>query len=187
MSDRLIIEVDGIEELQKKLAIVETQAVKSIFRKNLRKALRPILSQAKNNVPVKTGFLKKNIKMRPGRHSQTSVGIVISTKQGKGNLYVGDTYYAGMVHDGHDVLSLKDKGKGTDEALKRRRAWFFANYKLGNVIIKGITQTKARPFIKDAYEQNKQSAAQQIRDGIWSDIEAIWNSRQQTFFSEGYM
>jgi len=176
-SDRMIVEIEGAEELQAKIKALEGNIAKNIFRRNLRRTLRTMLTATRNAAPVKTGLLRRNIYIKAGRHSPTSVGVIIGVKR--------DAYYKHMIHDGHDVLSLKEKGKGSKEALKRRRQWYFANK--DNVTYRGITQTRPRPFIRDPFEQQKQQAAEQIKTGIWKDIESVWLSKQPTFFSEGYM
>jgi len=181
-SDRMIIKIEGVEELQEKIKALEGNAAKNIFRRNLRKALRGMLTQARTAAPVKTGVLRRNIYIKSGRHSPTSVGLIIGIRDKR---TLDSPWYKHMVHDGHDVLSLKEKGKGSDYALKQRQRWFFANK--DNITYKGITQTRPRPFIRDTFDAQKNTASQMIMDGIWRDIEAGWTGKQKDLFSEGYL
>ena len=82
MADSIYVEMRGVEEIQKKLnllaAMEDGSVVKRIFRRNIRKALRPVERMAIALAPSKTGLLKKSIKIRPGKKSNVSTGMIVS-------------------------------------------------------------------------------------------------------------
>ena len=51
------IEISGIEEIEKKLKTLDESTVRSIFRRNLRNALKIIRDAARFNLPKRTGLL----------------------------------------------------------------------------------------------------------------------------------
>ena len=77
--------------------------------------MRPVLAQARQNAPVKTGALKKAIKLRSLKRSRTGrigVRVAISEDWFKGN----KQFYGAFQEFGYHI------GK-RDRKLRRRRVW----------------------------------------------------------------
>lgn len=94
-----IIYVTGNRELDGLLSNFEQKIVKGMFRKATRvvaKALKPKIDAA---TPVKTGALKKSMKIRALKRSRKAarVGVEIRTKDG---WFKGDEFYGAFVELG---------------------------------------------------------------------------------------
>jgi len=93
------ISITGAKELERKLKQLEPKVAKKIVRQSLRKAAKPILTRAKQLVPVITGALKKSLKVRAMRRKKGRYGIMVGTAAG---WFVGKTFYGGFVEFGTD-------------------------------------------------------------------------------------
>ncbi len=69
------VTVTGAKELDRKLRDLAPKLSKKIVRSSLRKAAKPVQARAKTIVPVRTGFLKKAIKVRAMRRSRVRMGV----------------------------------------------------------------------------------------------------------------
>lgn len=79
MAKMISIEVLGDKALQRKLRALPIAMEKKIVRKALREAGRPILASAKALVPVRTGALKKSLRLRALKRSRGSFGVQVRT------------------------------------------------------------------------------------------------------------
>lgn len=108
---RVTYKLEGAETLFKDLEAMGDRIAKKGLRKALREGGRPFLRQAKLNVPVRSGALKKSLKLRAGRRSRVWMSYVVTTsKESKGNLFVGKHYYAGFVEFGAPRRGLMPSG-----------------------------------------------------------------------------
>lgn len=64
----------GGKDLERELLRLSAKVAKSISRKALRKAARPILVEARNNVPVREGRLKKALRLKVDRGRDAVTG-----------------------------------------------------------------------------------------------------------------
>lgn len=84
-------EITGWKAVQKQLQGLSTKAQKKVLRKALRGGGKVVLNQARRDVPVETGQLKKNIKLS------------VTVKKGDASASVGFTdegYYGRFVEQG---------------------------------------------------------------------------------------
>lgn len=72
--------VTGIPEIDKALAELERKAQRKIVSSAMRKAMKIVQAEAKNNAPVDTGELKKSIKVRAGKRRRGAITIDVRTQ-----------------------------------------------------------------------------------------------------------
>jgi HK97 gp10 family phage protein len=118
------ITLAGDRELLAKLGkLKKTQARKAI-RKGSRAGSKVIQAQARENAPVKSGALKKEVKVRALKRSRKWTGTQVTTK-----VEGGPTYYGGFVEFG----TKKMKGR-----FFIRRAVEQVQQQAGQTFIDGI-------------------------------------------------
>lgn len=79
-SDKFIdIELLGDKALAKRFRRLEYRAQARIFRPAVREACRPLLALARILVPVRTGNLKKSLKLRVASGIRNAVGMRLET------------------------------------------------------------------------------------------------------------
>ena len=92
------ISVFGDKQLQRALKALPINVEKKVVRQALRKAAKPVLDTAKSLVPVKTGALKKSLKLRALRkqkRGQFGVQVMTGTREQLG-IAADDPYYYPM-------------------------------------------------------------------------------------------
>jgi len=94
------VEVAGLKELQVKLRTMPTRIANQLQRTAVRKAAHVVANKAKELVPVKTGALRKSIKVKALKRSRRNRGRVGARVVTGKDLFKGDTYYGGMVEFG---------------------------------------------------------------------------------------
>jgi HK97 gp10 family phage protein len=118
------IEIKGLEEVIGGLKKLEEAVQGKILAKACRDGAKVILAVEQAEAPVKSGFMKSEIKIRSS--SRKSQGIFRASVGVSAKDYVGDAFYASFVIYGHMLGSRKlgDKRKvipGND-FLKRSAA-----------------------------------------------------------------
>lgn len=68
-----------IREIVRRLDQVEQKLERKILRKAAREAARPIRAKAESHAPVRTGRLKRSIKIRASRRSRRTFGVNVWT------------------------------------------------------------------------------------------------------------
>lgn len=67
------VQLEGAEEIRRKLKHLEAKVQRRIVRPAVTRALSPVLKQAKQNVPVVTGLLKRSLGKKVKAYSRTGV------------------------------------------------------------------------------------------------------------------
>lgn len=137
------MKLEGGVQLAAKLAALPRKVSGKIVRQPLRKHAKPILADAKANMPVITGQARRSLKVRAGKRRKGYTGVVITTKAGD---FKGDEFYIGFVEG------------GTEERF----------HKSG----KYVGRVEAQHPIERAFDQHKETAAQGIVTDIAAGIEA---------------
>jgi HK97 gp10 family phage protein len=91
----------GDEALNRKLATLTGPQQKKAVRQAARQAMRPVLAQAKANAPIRSGALRRNIRIQALRRSRSRIGVNV-TASGK-SMQPGQAYYGGMQEFGWRV------------------------------------------------------------------------------------
>lgn len=105
------ISVLGDRALERQLEALTRRLQRKLTRQALKPAMRIVERRSKQLVPVKTGLLKKNIKVRPMKRSRSRMGYLVTsggmTRKGKMTDFTGAAYYGGFVEFG----TVKMKGR----------------------------------------------------------------------------
>lgn len=105
--------------LTRKLHLLEGAAQRKIARKGAREALRPTLTAARANAPVRSGRLRRSVKIRTLKRNRGGrIGARVTTGDKTGD-YGGKTYYGAFVEYGHKV-GRRSRGVRAAESLDRR-------------------------------------------------------------------
>lgn len=130
---QIVVNVEGAKELEKKLLSLEPKLGRKIIRQALRKGAKLILNQAKANVPVDTGDLKKSLKVRAMRKRRHRYGVMVATSEG---WFEGEQFYGGFIE--------------------------FGTHKMA-----------AQPFVRPAFDSEKDAAEKTIVDEIKQGLELV--------------
>ena len=115
----------GDKALNRKLKKLTGKDAKAVVRKATRPALKPVLQEARADAPVKTGQLKKNIKIRALPRSRSSLGSRVTSGLGK-NANSGDAFYGAFLEYGTKRIEAKRFMKG---AAEKKRSQVLNIYK----------------------------------------------------------
>lgn len=119
------MEIVGLEEVERALRMLPAAAAKKAIRQALRIGGKMVLAQAKQNVPVASGALKKSLKVRAGKRTRKNViSIRVATAD---DWFKGDTFYGAFIEFGtvrikaqHYVQRAYDQKKVAVSAMLRR-------------------------------------------------------------------
>jgi len=164
-----VIEISGIEAIEKKLKTLEPKVVRSIFRRNLRTSMKIIKDAAILNLPMKTGTLRRSVKIVNAKNNPYSTGVLVTTGEKGKHENSGLAFYGAFLERGWDLKSLKERNKWSQRRQQKR---FFAMLKSGEV--KQPTGKKTVPgkyYITRTYNHRYSEVAQKIEQGIIRDIE----------------
>jgi HK97 gp10 family phage protein len=94
------ITIHGLRDVQRKLYSYSQQLGDRVVLGALRQGANVVRKQAQENAPVKTGLLKRSIrvsrsKIHNGKKSDGMIGVYLSVRQGKGG-----AFYAKFQEDG---------------------------------------------------------------------------------------
>lgn len=85
-----VLRIEGADEILRALKEVEPKFAKKAVRKAMRVGLKPMLTAARSNAPVKTGRIKKAIRIKAAKRKRNRVGVRIAI--GDQN-FVGKGFY----------------------------------------------------------------------------------------------
>lgn len=97
MARKVTIVLTGSEALNRKLLELTSKQAKEAIRKAARPALQPTLQMARALCPVKSGKLRRSLKIRAIRRTRTGVGMRVATY---GSSFAGKTFYGGFIEWG---------------------------------------------------------------------------------------
>jgi len=148
-------ELKGMKELMNALDQLPTVSMqKGAIRNALKDAGSPVVSDAKTNVPVDSGHLRDSIKVsqslkksqRKGRYDRSSVTV-----------YVGSS---------SPLAHLIEFGT-TQRVLREPRIVTIGGR---TVRITHTGQLSPRPFLRQAWDSNKEAVLKRLGDAIWQQI-----------------
>lgn len=147
----LKIRIDGCKQLSEALEALPKAVTKKILRQAMRPAIKPVMAEAKENAPVKTGALKKNIKLKAAPRSTKFIGI---------DVIVGDKWNTGKTFYGFHVESGTKFGKNNTKDESKY----------------GSQRIRPHNFIKDAYEHQhvraKYKAIEKMQDLLYEEMKS---------------
>jgi len=170
--------VSGVKEFNQALKKLPAKMAEKVAQKALRKAANMVARQARANAPVKTGRLKKAIRVRNSRYNRLNrngvVGVILRLNPGKSRKDPKGAWYGGWVENGYNRGS---RSVGGNEAvargiisrgqLQQKRARINASRRPGRVrqsirYRAGGSRVEGQHFIKNAFDSTKAAAAQTI-------------------------
>ncbi len=78
------IVVTGLKQIDSKLKTLEPKIQKKILRQAMRSGMKLVAQEALMRVPVLTGLLKRNIKLRAMKRKRNRVGLLVQVKSDPG-------------------------------------------------------------------------------------------------------
>lgn len=113
------LQLQGFDEFQRRLRLLPKKVAGKAVRQALREGAKIIQAEAKARVPVRTGTLKKSIKVRAAKgRKRGEAAIAVTTGQGD---FVGDTFYGAFLEYGHKLGSRRSS-EATKSLRKRAQA-----------------------------------------------------------------
>lgn len=162
------IKIEGYSEAIRIFGQLTDQMQRTLVRQALRRSAQPMVATARARAPKRTGQLSRSIGVVSLRRDRVptvipmAVGPVFSvTKNGKVN-----AFYARFVHDG-----TKDRRPRN----KKLRALRFPGRGGGVVYAARTRGMKARPFLRDAFNQSSDASVNDFGADLTAAIERFVN------------
>lgn len=141
----------GDKQLDAIFAGLPMKVQKQVLRPALRSAAKIVHAAAKNNAPVKTGALRRSLKVRAGKRTRKNLVRAVVQTGASDNLFKGKTYYGAFQEFG-----WKSGKRGSSS----RR------------------QISGKHYIQAAYDSTAATAKEQALEEIKKGIEfAAWEIR----------
>jgi HK97 gp10 family phage protein len=142
------VAVEGLHAIERLLDQIGKTAASKIIRKALRDGSKSILNTTRGLAPVDTGLMKK------------SLGIIaLKRKRGRIGFRVG--------FKNVDQLVTYSKNKKKDKSGKEVNQRYF----YPSAVEYGTKKNPPHPFMRPAYEQNKEYALRDIRETLRIELE----------------
>jgi hypothetical protein len=161
----LTIKVKGYKEAKAILDDLPNRMQKSILLSALRQSTKPMLTSARNKVPVKSGTLKKQLRIvryKERGASKTEVAVAVkpvfdkSKKSGAVN-----QYYGKFIHEGTADPRVSRKGK----------MLVFENEQGEKVFVRSVKGIKATPYLEMAYSEIGERTVTVFGDELGAAVE----------------
>jgi HK97 gp10 family phage protein len=145
-----VMKISGLDEMQAKLKTLQGKVVNSYVRKSLRAGANVTLLKARGLAPVRTGLIRRSIKVKAGRAPKGIITVRVSLGAKMKN------FYGAWVDEGHFTgKRLRGKfGKGAEG----KKNYHHASAAAGRKFIRGLH------FMEMAYESTKSQAVKVIAD-----------------------
>lgn len=147
----------GFKELESALKELPRSTAKSVVRRTLEKAGAPIVEAAKAAAPVRSGFLAK--------------GISQSGKAKGGN--AGQRAFGAALRAGLDKSAARDAARDANrDASGSVEMYIGPDSKSGQGLLQefGTATNPAQPFLRPAWDGNKDKALDIIKDELRANI-----------------
>ena len=166
----LKLKVEGYQEAKEILDELPNKMQKQMLRSALKKSSKPFVRGAQSKVPVKSGTLKKQIKVVSYRDKgapKTEVDVAVKHvfSRSKKKKAVNE-YYGKFVHEGtRDPRWPKKKGGVLVFTLPSGEKVFARH-------VKGL---KPRPYIEESYKENYEKVVEGFGDELAGAVEKFVN------------
>lgn len=171
--------VTGVDDVKRKLQQFPPKIAEKVLRQALRQGANHMLKQIRANAPVKTGRLKKAIKVKNSRINRLNkngvVGVYININLGKSRKDPSGAWYGPFVDRGYNHRSKLLTGSQAVAAGVITRSDYYAKraalrakrtgrYAQGVRVRSGGKGVPGQFFIRRGFEQTKATAGQLIVD-----------------------
>jgi HK97 gp10 family phage protein len=151
--------VSGQRELSLNLERFPEKLQRKALAAAMRAGGRVVRDIARQNVPVKSGALRRSIRVTIVRRGGTLRARIIAGR----NVKKDDAFYAWMVEGGTKRHEIRPKGK---------KSLFIAGLFAEQINHPGA---RAKPFLGPALEAGAQAAIEAMREKLAAEIEAMGN------------
>jgi HK97 gp10 family phage protein len=103
-----VLTIKGLKEVDRALKKLPGVIAKKVLRQALRKAMKPVRDEVKQDAPVDKGLLKSAVKVKAGKRSRNSVSVVVRIGEGD---FKGETYYGALQEFGFERDGILYPGK----------------------------------------------------------------------------
>lgn len=165
----LTVKVDGYREAKEILDDMPRTMQKSMLRTALKSSAKPFVQGARNRVPVRSGELKKQIKVvsyRDKSAPKTEVDVAVKPVFSKTKKKKANQYYGKFIHEGTVDPRYPRKKGGVLVFTTASGDKVFARH------VKGI---KPRPFIEESYTENQEKVVSGFGDALATSVEKYVN------------
>ena len=165
----LTVRVDGYREAKEILDDMPRTMQKSMLRSALKSSAKPFVQGARNRVPVRSGELKRQIKVvsfRDKSAPKTEVDVAVKPVFSKTKKKKANQYYGKFIHEGTVDPRYPRKKGGVLVFTTANGDKVFARH------VKGI---KPRPFIEESYTENQEKVVAGFGDALATSVEKYVN------------
>lgn len=165
----LTVKVDGYREAKDILDDMPRTMQKSMLRSALKSSAKPFVQGARNRVPVRSGELKRQIKVvsfRDKSAPKTEVDVAVKPVFSKTKKKKANQYYGKFIHEGTVDPRYPRKKGGVLVFTTANGDKVFARH------VKGI---KPRPFIEESYTENQEKVVAGFGDALATSVEKYVN------------
>lgn len=165
----LTVKVDGYQQAKEILDDMPRTMQKSMLRTALKSSAKPFVQGARNRVPVRSGELKKQIKVvsyRDKSAPKTEVDVAVKPVFSKTKKKKANQYYGKFIHEGTVDPRYPRKKGGVLVFTTENGDKVFARH------VKGI---KPRPFIEESYMENQEKVVAGFGDELAVSVEKYVN------------
>lgn len=155
MAIKATLRLEGGKALERKLKTLPTRVRNKVVRTALREGAKIVQHATKELAPVRTGLLKKSIKVRAAKRKRGR--IAINVQMGAGD-YKGETFYGAFIEYGH---RLGKRTNGIKRAQKKKQA-----------INDPRPFIEGQHFMETAFNNTSATAARTIEQSIKRGTEA---------------
>ena len=161
----LTVKVEGYAEAKRILDELPNTMQKRMLLAALRGSAKPMLQSARSKVPVRTGRLKKKLRIvrfkdRNASKSEVDVAVkpVFERTKKKGAI---NEYYGKFIHEGTADPRTSKKGK----------LLVFENERSEKVFTRSVKGIRATPFLEQAYTENSERTVALFGDELAAAVE----------------
>jgi HK97 gp10 family phage protein len=153
------LKIDGLEEIQAALRELPKATAKGVIRRVLLKRAQPIVNDARQKAPVKTGRLRDSItaRVRTGGGAGKAA-FAEAMRQGASRAEAGQAARAANRAAGGAVEVLIGPTKDT----------FY-----GHLVEFGTEHSAPAPFMRPAWDANKMNVLQGVKDDLWDETKRV--------------
>lgn len=172
------IEVQNLGELKRDLTALAAKLTKRELVPILRPGAKVMQKAIKQRVPVRTGVLKRAVKVKVGKGKATAPYATLMTYFGKVNTkkLKGDAFYGFFVHNGTIVgadgkrIRLKSYKAKAYDWMSGIQKQYQREADKARAKQMGTQRIKPNPFVYDAYKAHVQQVANEILSKIESNL-----------------
>ncbi|WP_288237012.1 HK97-gp10 family putative phage morphogenesis protein [uncultured Alistipes sp.] len=161
----LTVKVEGYVEAKRILDELPNNMQKKMLLAALRSSAKPMLQSAKSKVPVRSGKLRKKLRIvrfkdRSASKSEVSVAVkpVFEVTKKKGAI---NEFYGKFIHEGTKDPRTSKKGK----------LLVFENERGEKVFTRSVKGIKATPFLEQAYTESNDRTVAMFGDELAATVE----------------